>query len=374
MQFIDLHAQYRHLQQQIDHRISNVLQHGHYIMGPEVEQLEQQLADYVGVKHCISCANGTDALQLAMMVLDIKPGDAVFCPTFTFFATAEVIAYAGATPIFVDSDESTFNICPMHLEQQIERVSRDGKLKPKAIIAVDLFGLPANYPEIEKIAAKYQLKLIEDAAQGFGGEIGGKRAGSFGDIATTSFFPAKPLGCYGDGGAIFTNNDEYASLFRSYRVHGKGKDKYDNVRIGVNSRLDTIQAAILLEKLAVFPEELVSRNEVAARYAEYLADTIKTPAVPEGFLSSWAQYTLVSESRDLIMAKLKDHGIPTMIYYGTCMHQQTAFSHLKHKDEEFPVASRLSKQVFSLPMHPYLEKSLQSKIIDAVNTVFSVTE
>ena len=309
-----------------------------------------------------------------MMVLDIKPGDAVFCPTFTFFATAEVIAYAGATPIFVDSEESTFNICPMHLEQQIERVSRDGKLKPKAIIAVDLFGLPANYPEIEKIAAKYQLKLIEDAAQGFGGEIVGKRAGSFGDIATTSFFPAKPLGCYGDGGAIFTNNDEYASLFRSYRVHGKGKDKYDNVRIGVNSRLDTIQAAILLEKLAVFPEELVSRNEVAARYAEYLADTIKTPAVPEGFLSSWAQYTLVSESRDLIMAKLKDHGIPTMIYYGTCMHQQTAFSHLMHKDEEFPVASRLSKQVFSLPMHPYLEKSLQSKIIDAVNTVFSVTE
>lgn len=374
MQFIDLHAQYRHLQQQIDHRISNVLQHGHYIMGPEVEQLEQQLADYVGVKHCISCANGTDALQLAMMVLDIKPGDAVFCPTFTFFATAEVIAYAGATPIFVDSDESTFNICPIHLEQQIERVFRDGKLKPKAIIAVDLFGLPANYPEIEKIAAKYQLKLIEDAAQGFGGEIGGKRAGSFGDMATTSFFPAKPLGCYGDGGAIFTNNDEYAALFRSYRVHGKGKDKYDNVRIGVNSRLDTIQAAILLEKLAVFPEELVSRNEVAAHYAEYLADTIKTPAVPEGFLSSWAQYTLVSESRDLIMAKLKDHGIPTMIYYGTCMHQQTAFSHFKHKDEEFPVASRLSKQVFSLPMHPYLEKNLQSKIVDAVNTVFSVTE
>lgn len=374
MQFIDLHAQYRHLQQQIDHRISNVLRHGHYIMGPEVEQLEQQLADYVGVKHCISCANGTDALQLAMMVLDIKPGDAVFCPTFTFFATAEVIAYAGATPIFVDSDESTFNICPMHLEQQIERVSRDGKLKPKAIIAVDLFGLPANYPEIEKIAAKYQLKLIEDAAQGFGGEIGGKRAGSFGDMATTSFFPAKPLGCYGDGGAIFTNNDEYASLFRSYRVHGKGKDKYDNVRIGVNSRLDTIQAAILLEKLAVFPEELVSRNEVAARYAEYLTDTIKTPAVPVGFLSSWAQYTLVSESRDLIMAKLKEHDIPTMIYYGTCMHQQTAFSHLQHKDKEFPVASRLSKQVFSLPMHPYQEKSLQSKIIDTVNTVFSLVE
>ncbi|WP_166837737.1 DegT/DnrJ/EryC1/StrS family aminotransferase [Rheinheimera pleomorphica] len=362
MQFIDLAAQYQHLKQRIDQRIQTVLQHGNYIMGPEVAQLEQQLADYVGVKHCISCANGTDALQLAMLVLDIKPGDAVFCPTFTFFATAEVIAYAGATPVFVDSDERTFNICPQHLEQQIEQVLKDGKLTPKAIIAVDLFGLPANYPELEKIATKYQLKLIEDAAQGFGGEINGQRAGSFGDIATTSFFPAKPLGCYGDGGAVFTNNDEYAALFRSYRVHGKGKDKYDNVRIGINSRLDTLQAAILLEKLAVFPDELVARNKAADHYTTILSERYVTPYVPQGYLSSWAQYTLISENRDLQMASYKSKGIPTMVYYGTCMHQQTAFKSLNYKDSDFPNASRLCQQVFSLPMHPYLDQSMFAKL------------
>lgn len=374
MQFIDLSSQYIHLKEKIDRRIQKVLDHGNYIMGPEVEEFENQLAQYVGVRHAISCANGTDALQLAMMVLEVKPGDAVFCPTFTFFATAEVIAYAGATPIFVDSDPDTFNICPQDLERRIRSVLEEGKLRPRAVIAVDLFGLPADYVALESLCERYGLKLIEDTAQGFGGEINGKRAGSFGDMATTSFFPAKPLGCYGDGGAIFTNNDEYANLLRSYRVHGKGQDKYDNVRIGVNSRLDTIQAAILLEKLAVFPEELVARNEVATRYAQFLDCTIKTPSVPMGFLSSWAQYTLVAESRDLLMAKLKEQGIPTMIYYGTCMHQQTAFCHLQHKDEEFPVASGLSKRVFSLPMHPYLEQSLQSKIIDTINTVFSLTE
>ncbi|MDN3639990.1 DegT/DnrJ/EryC1/StrS aminotransferase family protein [Simiduia curdlanivorans] len=354
MQFIDLAAQYQHLKQRIDKRIQTVLDHGHYIMGPEVEELEQQLAAYVGVKHCISCANGTDALQLTMMVLDIKSGDAVFCPTFTFFATAEVIAYAGATPVFVDSDERTFNISPQDFEKRIQAVIAEGKLTPKAIIAVDLFGLPANYPELEVIANKYGLKLIEDAAQGFGGEINGKRAGSFGDMATTSFFPAKPLGCYGDGGAIFTNNDDYAALFRSYRVHGKGKDKYDNIRIGVNSRLDTIQAAILLEKLAEFPKELIVRNKAAARYTETLAGKYTIPFVPQGYLSSWAQYTVISENRDVDMANYKAQGVPTMIYYGTCMHQQTAFSALGYSDAELPVASRLCKQVFSLPMHPYM--------------------
>ncbi|PKM19380.1 MAG: aminotransferase DegT [Gammaproteobacteria bacterium HGW-Gammaproteobacteria-15] len=354
MQFIDLSAQYQHLKQRIDKRIQAVLDHGHYIMGPEVDELEQKLAEYVGVKHCISCANGTDALQLAMMVLDIKPGDAVFCPTFTFFATAEVIAYAGATPVFVDSDARTFNICPQDLERRIQTVIAQGKLTPRAIIAVDLFGLPANYPELEQLATKYNLKLIEDAAQGFGGEINGKRAGSFGDIATTSFFPAKPLGCYGDGGAIFTNNDDYAALFRSYRVHGKGKDKYDNVRIGINSRLDTIQAAILLEKLAEFPTELIARNNAAAHYNETLSGSYITPYVPQGYVSSWAQYTLISENRDAEMAKYKEKGIPTMIYYGTCMHQQTAFKYLGHSDEEYPTASKLANSVFSLPMHPYL--------------------
>jgi dTDP-4-amino-4,6-dideoxygalactose transaminase len=354
MQFIDLEAQYKHLKQKIDKRIQTVLDHGNYIMGPEVEELETKLAEYVGVKHCISCANGTDALQLAMMVLDIKQGDAVFCPTFTFFATAEVIAYAGATPIFVDSDERTFNICPQDLESRIQKVIAEGKLLPKAIIAVDLFGLPANYPELERLSKKYNLILIEDAAQGFGGEINGRRAGSFGDIATTSFFPAKPLGCYGDGGAIFTNSDEYAALFRSYRVHGKGKDKYDNVRIGINSRLDTIQAAILLEKLAEFPTELIARNKAAEQYNKSLADKYITPLVPEGYLSSWAQYTVISENRDEEMARYKEKGVPTMIYYGTCMHQQTAFSHLGYEDTQFPIASKLAKCVFSLPMHGYI--------------------
>lgn len=354
MQFIDLAAQYQHLKQRIDKRIQEVLDHGHYIMGPEVEELELKLAEYVGVKHCISCANGTDALQLALMVLDVKPGDAVFCPTFTFFATAEVIAYAGATPVFVDSDERTFNISSQDLEQRIQAVIAEGKLIPKAIIAVNLFGLPANYPELEAISARYGLKLIEDGAQGFGGEINGKRAGSFGDMATTSFFPAKPLGCYGDGGAIFTNNDEYAALFRSFRVHGKGKDKYDNVRIGINSRLDTIQAAILLEKLAEFPHELVARNKAAAHYNETLSGKYITPFVPDGYLSSWAQYTVISENRDRDVAHYKEQGVPTMIYYSTCMHEQTAFKSMEYNSEDFPVASRLAKSVFSLPMHPYL--------------------
>ena len=359
MQFIDLQAQYQHLKTKIDKRIQDVLNHGHYIMGPEVKELEQKLAEYVGVKHCITCANGTDALTLAMMVLDIKEGDAVFCPTFTFFATAETIAFQKATPVFVDSDKDTFNICPLHLEQQIEKTIAEGRLKPKAIIAVDLFGLPANYPELERIAEKYNLKLIEDAAQGFGGSITDKQgdkkvAGSFGDIATTSFFPAKPLGCYGDGGAVFTNNDEYAALLESLRVHGKGTDKYDNVRLGMNSRLDTIQAAILLEKLAEFPQELINRNKAADNYEKTLSSKYKTPQVPEGYVSSWAQYTLVSDNRDAEMANYKEQGIPTMIYYGTCMHQQTAFKKLDYLDTDFPVASGLCKQVFSLPMHPYL--------------------
>lgn len=355
MQFIDLAAQYQYLKAKIDTRIQRVLDHGQYIMGPEVGELEEQLANYVGVKHAITCANGTDALTLAMMVLDVKQGDAVFCPTFTFFATAETIAFQHATPILVDSDAATFNLCPVDLERRIIKVISEGKLKPKAIVAVDLFGLPADYPAIVAIAKKYDLKIIEDAAQGFGGEIDGQRAGSFGDIATTSFFPAKPLGCYGDGGAIFTNNDDYAALLRSYRVHGKGSDKYDNVRIGMNSRLDTIQAAILLEKLAAFPDELRQRNRAAKNYETALAGRYQTPVTPVGYLSSWAQYTLVDENRDAIMADYKTKGVPTVIYYGTCMHQQTAFKDLGYSDTEFPVASRLARQVFSLPMHGYLE-------------------
>ena len=367
IQFIDLQAQYQHLKSKIDKRIADVLSHGNYIMGPEVQELENKLAEYVGVKHAVTCANGTDALQLCLMVLDIKEGDAVFCPTFTFFATAEVIAFSNATPVFVDSNEQTFNICQKNLEKQIKKIITEGQIKPKAIIAVDLFGLPANYPEIEKIAKKYDLKLIEDAAQGFGGAITDlkghtKRAGSFGDIATTSFFPAKPLGCYGDGGAIFTNNDKYAELLRSYRVHGKGSDKYDNVRIGINSRLDTIQAAILLEKLAEFPQELINRNNVAFNYKAALSSIYNVPKIPDGYLSSWAQYTLMDENRDAVMAHYKDQGIPTAVYYGTCMHQQTAFLDLGYSEGDFPVAEKLSQVVFSLPMHPYLDEVFFQKL------------
>lgn len=354
MQFIDLAAQYQHLKAKIDTRIQGVLNHGKYIMGPEVYELEERLAEYVDVKHVITCANGTDALTLCMMVLGIRDGDAVFCPTFTFFATAEVISLANATPVFVDSNEQTFNICPVDLEQRIIKVIEEGHSTPKAIIAVDLFGLPANYPEIQKVADKYNLHLIEDAAQGFGGSINGKKAGSFGELATTSFFPAKPLGCYGDGGAVFTNNDDYAELLRSYRVHGKGYDKYDNVRIGMNSRLDTIQAAILLEKLIAFPKELVKRREVAASYERQLAAVYQTPQIPNGYESSWAQYTLRANNREKAIAKYEKQGMPTAIYYNTCMHQQTAFKELGYQSGDFPIAEKLAKQVFSLPMHGYM--------------------
>lgn len=366
MQFIDLASQYNALKEKIDGRIAKVLAEGNYIMGPEVEEFENQLAEYLSVKHVISCANGTDALQLVMMTLGIKQGDAVFCPTFTFFATAEVVGLAGATPVFVDSDEATFNMSPEHLEAKIQEVLKEGKLEPKAIMAVDLFGLPADYNALEQIAKKYNMKLIEDAAQGFGGSINNRKAGSFGDIATTSFFPAKPLGCYGDGGAVMTNNDDYAALCRSLRVHGKGKDKYDNVRIGLNSRLDTLQAAILIEKLNAFPSELEARNKIASQYSEALAGHFDTPTVPDSYLSSWAQYTLKHPNRETIMTKLKDFGIPSNIYYGTCMHMQTAFADLGYKQGDFPVAEKLAREVFSIPMHPYMMPDDIETILTAV--------
>ena len=336
-------------------------------MGPEVEELEARLEDYVGVKHAITCANGTDALQLCMLALDIKVGDAVFCPTFTFFATAEVIAFSGATPVFVDSDEATFNISPTDLEKRIIKVLAEGKLIPKAIIAVDLFGLPANYPALELLAKKYNLKLIEDAAQGFGGDIEGKKAGGFGDMATTSFFPAKPLGCYGDGGAVFTNSDEYAELLRSYRIHGTGEDKYDNVRIGMNSRLDTIQAAILLEKLLEFPQELHNRNNAAACYSAALSDHMAVPKIPTGYLSSWAQYTMLDDNRSQLMDTLAKDDIPSMIYYKTCMHQQTAFAHLKYAHSDFPVATSLANRVFSIPMSGYIGSGDITRVIRSLS-------
>lgn len=366
MEFIDLGAQYKYLKKQIDTAIYKVLQTGNYIMGVEVEELESQLAKFVGVKHAITCANGTDALTLALMALGIKEGDAVFCPTFTFFATAETIAFENATPIFVDSDKDTFNISAVNLQEKIEKIIAEGKLKPKAIITVDLFGLPADYKAIRSIAKKYDLKIIEDAAQGFGGSLDGKRAGCFGDISTTSFFPAKPLGCYGDGGAIFTDNDDYANLIKSLRVHGKGKDKYDNVNIGMNSRLDTIQAAVLLEKLKVFPQELEAREKLASQYTEALKGKYKTPFVPEGYFSSWAQYTIIADNRDVVMNKCKEENVPTMVYYTTCLHLQTAFKHLGYHQGSFPIAEKLSKTVISLPMHPYMTKDLFEKIIKAL--------
>ena len=364
MQFRDLAKQYQVLKADIDKAMINVASGAHYIMGSQVKELEQELAAYTGVKHCLTCANGTDALTLALKAWGIGPGDAVFVPDFTFFASAEVVALEGATPIFVDVDDTTFNIDVTSLEKAIAQTLTDDKLTPKVIVAVDLFGLPANYPLIKALAQKYNLLILEDGAQGFGGSINGQKACSFGDIATTSFFPAKPLGCYGDGGAVFTNNDEWAQLMNSYRVHGKGTDKYDNVRIGMNSRLDTIQAAILQVKLRAFDKEVECVNEAARHYTELLKDKVKTPVIPECFGSSWAQYTIqlpTEAKRNALQAALKEAGIPSMIYYPKPMHQQTAFHNaqcIMHNAQlNCDVAERLCGTVLSLPMHPYIEPS-----------------
>lgn len=370
MQFRDLKTQYAALKEEMDKAILDVVASSAYVMGPKVKEMEQAFAEYVGVKHCISCNSGTDALLLALMAWNVKEGDAVFVPSFTFFASAEVIAAQGATPVFVDVDENTFNIDVVDLERKIEQTKKAGKLNPKVIVAVDLFGLPADFKSVRKMADKYGLYVLEDGAQGFGGRIEGREACTFGDIATTSFFPAKPVGCYGDGGAVFTNNDEWAALIDSYHIHGKGSDRYDNVRIGVNSRLDSVQAAILLVKLKAFKEyELADVNKVAARYTEKLKGIVKTPIVPEGFYSSWAQYTLQLESeeqRQGLQAALKALDIPTAIYYPIPMHQQTAFKYLDAEANRCPVSERIAKTVLSLPIHPYLSESDQYVICNAV--------
>ncbi len=369
MEFIDLKAQYARLEGKIQTRINKVLVEGNYILGPEVKELEEALAAYVGAKHCICVANGTDALQLALRAMRIGPGDAVFVPSFTFFASAEVIALVGAVPVFVDIDKDTYNICPQSLENEIKRVRAEGKLNLRAIISVDLYGLPADYPVIQKIADTYNLMLIEDGAQGFGGLIGSRKACSFGDVATTSFFPAKPLGCYGDGGAIFTSDDDLAQLLASLRVHGKGADKYDNVRIGLNSRLDTIQATILLEKLAVFPEEVALREKVACRYSAAFSEEFVVPTIPDGFSSVWAQYTLrvKHSTRESMQKVLKDNGIPSAVYYPKGLHQQKAFAYLENNCSKLPVTEEIQGDVFSLPMHPYLSEEDQDKIIETLN-------
>ncbi|WP_434133604.1 DegT/DnrJ/EryC1/StrS aminotransferase family protein [Sporomusa sphaeroides] len=360
MEFRDLKAQYQKYKTEFDTAIQNVLINANFIGGKEVAELEEQLAGYVGVKHCISCANGTEAMTLVMMAWGIKAGDAVFIPDFTFFSTGEIVSFVGATPVFVDVNRDTFNIDTVKLEKAIQQVVAEGRLQPKAIIPVDLFGLPANFPEIDRIAKKYNLMVLEDGAQGFGGAIQGQRACSFGDAATTSFFPAKPLGCYGDGGAIFTNDDEAARLLHSLKVHGKGDDKYDNIRIGVNSRLDTIQAGILQVKLRAFIEhELEDVNRVYHMYNEQLQDTVEIPVIPDGFYSSFAQYTIKlkdKHQRDGLQAKLKEQGIPAMVYYTKPMHRQQAFADLAFSEQDFIVTNELCNIVLSLPMHPYLRQ------------------
>ncbi|WP_417449443.1 DegT/DnrJ/EryC1/StrS family aminotransferase [Kordiimonas sp.] len=366
MQFIDLKAQYASLKARIDARIQAVLDHGHFIMGPEVAALEDELSAYTGAKHAITCANGTDALQLALMVYGIGPGDIVFTTPFTFFATAETIALVGATPVFVDIDPDTFNIDPDKLE---EAIAEHQPGTAKAVISVDLFGLPADYTRLEHICQHHGLKLIEDAAQGFGGSIEGRRAGTFGDLATTSFFPAKPLGCYGDGGALFTDDDEVAELLRSLRFHGKGADKYDNVRIGLNSRLDTLQAAILLEKLAAFPSEAKARQTLADYYTSNLGDRYKTPFVPHGYQSIWAQYSLIAEDSDMrtrLQSACKARDIPTMVYYPRPMHLLGAFTHLGYKAGDFPASEDVARRIFSLPMHPYMQEDAAAEVVDCL--------
>lgn len=359
MQFQDLGMQYEKLKLEIDYAIADVLAAGRYIGGPQVSELEEQLAEYVGTKYCVTCGNGTDALQLALMAWGVGSGDAVFVPDFTFFSSGEVVSAVGATPVFVDVDERTFNIDPQKLEQAVNTVKNEGKFNPRVVIAVDLFGLPADYPAIKEICKKNDLLLLEDGAQGFGGSIEGKMSCSFGDISTTSFFPAKPLGCYGDGGAIFTDSEEWSTLIRSYAVHGKGTMKYDNVRIGMNSRLDTLQAAILQVKLKAFIDyELDAVNRIAEAYSEGLQGLpLVLPLAPEGCRSSWAQYTIqLSENvdRDALQAVLGERGIPTMVYYPKPMHEQKAFWGKQVDLDDWNVTGRLCRSVLSLPMGPYV--------------------
>jgi dTDP-4-amino-4,6-dideoxygalactose transaminase len=386
--FIDLQSQYRRIAKDVEERVLKVLRSGQYILGPEVRELESALAQFAGTRHCVSCASGTDALLIALMAKEVRPGDAVFCPSFTFFATAEVVALLGATPVFVDVEADSFNIDPVALERAIRALqSRDasvhplprgskGKpfepLVPRGIIAVDLFGLPAEYGRITEIAARYGLFVIEDAAQSFGSGLNGRRAGSLAEVGCASFFPAKPLGCYGDGGALFTDDDELAATFRSIRVHGQGADRYENVRLGLTGRLDTIQAAVLMAKLAVFDDELQARDRIARIYAEAIGSRrldLKTPVVrPEAF-SAWAQYSVLARDtahRERCRASLEAAGIPTMIYYPKPLHLQTAFADLHHRAGDYPVSEDAARRIFSLPIHPYLENDAIRQIVGAL--------
>ncbi|GFK94185.1 UDP-2-acetamido-2-deoxy-3-oxo-D-glucuronate aminotransferase [Fundidesulfovibrio magnetotacticus] len=382
--FVDLKEQFRRLEARIRERMDAVLAHGKYISGPEVAELEEKLAAYAGTKACVGVASGTDALLLPLMAMGVGPGDAVFTTPFTFIATAEVVSLLGATPVFVDIDPRTFNIDPDALERAVTALkagdakahplpakAREG-LVPKAVIAVDLFGLPADYPRLNAVAKAHGLTVIEDAAQGLGGELDGRKACSLALVGATSFFPAKPLGCYGDGGAVFTDDAELAKVFKSLRVHGAGTDKYDNVRIGVNARLDTLQAAILLAKLEAFPAEVELRQAAAARYDAALAGTgVTTPHIPGGYRSAWAQYTVLTERREALQAALKEAGAPTAVYYPRPLHLQTAFARLGHKPGDFPVSEKASAQVLSLPMGPYLTPEDQDIVCAVVRKAAS---
>ena len=372
IEFNDLGAQYRHLKKDIDKGIADVISSSHFISGPQTEELEKELCSYTGRKYCISTSNGTDALLMPLMAKGIGKGDAVFVPAFTFFATAEVVSFLGATPIFCDVEEDTYNMDPKSLQEQFEKVSREGKLKPKAVIAVDLFGQPANYIEIEPYCKKNNLFLIEDAAQGFGGQINGKKACSFGDVSATSFFPAKALGCYGDGGAIFTDDEDMHKLLVSIRVHGKGAYKYENVRIGLNARLDTLQAAILLPKLHEFDKEVEHRSWAAARYDELLKNKYQVPVISDGYSSSFGYYTLKAKSdeqRTKLMDTLKAAGIPSMIYYPVPLHLQKVYEPLGYQEGDMPVSEELSKTVFSLPMHGYITEDVINYICKTMQNI-----
>lgn len=363
--FVDLGAQQARIKAGLDARIQTVLAHGKYIMGPEVTELEERLCEFTGASHCITCASGTDALLMALLAIDAGPGDAVFVPSFTFVATAEPVALLGATPVFVDVDPDYFLMDTASLIEVVETANKQN-LTPKAIIPVDLYGQPADYDAINRLADTHNLTVISDAAQSFGGEINGQKVGTLAPITTTSFFPAKPLGCYGDGGALFTNDDETAHRLRGLRVHGKGSDKYDNIRIGINGRLDTLQAAILLEKLEIFSEEISARNEVAASYTERFNGKVSTPLVREGAVSAWAQYTLKVEERSECQQRLKASGVPSVVYYPVPLHRQSAYGHYPRTAANLEVSETLSGKVLSIPMHPYLTQQVIDHIAHAL--------
>jgi len=366
--FIDLAAQRRRLGARIDDAVRRVLDHGQYIMGPEIAALEADLAAFCGARHALSCANGTDALALILMAKNVKPGDAILCPSFTFAAPAEVVAWLGAVPVFVDVHRDTFNLDVTSLDQGVATAKKLG-LRPVGVIPVDLFGLSADYDVLLPAARAHKLWVLCDAAQSFGGRYKGTPIGVIGDATATSFFPAKPLGCYGDGGAVFVGDDDLADVIRSLRVHGQNKlDKYDNVRIGMNGRMDTIQAAILIEKLKIFEDEIAARNRIAARYGARLGDVVEVPRVPEGLVSVWAQYTIMigRGRRDAFMAHLKQRGIPTAIYYPKPLHEQTAYRHYPVAGNGLPVSGAIAQEVVSLPMHPYLDEATQDRVVAAV--------